>query len=224
MIRLALAMFLGIVIGFEREYHQKRAGLRTQTLVTIGAAAYVYISTLLTVANSGDATRIAGQIASGVGFLGAGVIMREGLNIRGLNTAATLWCSSAVGCLAGIGMMIEASFFTFCIICMNFIFKPLASMISGNDVDFEDTEVEGSLSLKVNKDKELYIKSLIIQFIVDKDVELKVIKSSYGQYNDYVEINVNLLIINPKKAQSVYNRIQHLFTTEIGVREMHWKV
>jgi hypothetical protein len=97
-------------------------------------------------------------------------------------------------------------------------------MISGNDVDFEDTEVEGSLSLKVNKDKELYIKSLIIQFIVDKDVELKDIKSSNGQYNDYVEINVNLLIINPKKAQSVYNRIQHLFTTEIGVREMHWKI
>ena len=107
MLRLGLSMVLGMAVGFEREYNQKRAGLRTQTLVTMGAAAYVYISTLVVGASSGDATRIAGQIASGVGFLGAGVIMREGANIRGINTAATIWCSSAVGCLAGLGLYID---------------------------------------------------------------------------------------------------------------------
>jgi putative Mg2+ transporter-C (MgtC) family protein len=221
-IRLVISMFMGMAIGFEREYNQKRAGLRTQTLVTMGATAYVYISTIIVGAGSGDATRIAGQIASGVGFLGAGVIMREGLNIRGLNTAATLWCSSAVGCLAGIGLVVEAGFFTFCVIVMNLIFKPLANMISGKDADFEDTEVCRKLFLRVNKGKELYIKSLIVQFIIDKDVELKDISSSNGEYSDYADINVSLLIINDEKAKSLYNRVQNLFTSEIGVREMRW--
>ncbi len=222
MLRLGLAMFLGIAIGFEREYHQKRAGLRTQTLVTIGATAYVYISTVLVEGGTGDATRIAGQIASGVGFLGAGVIMREGINIRGLNTAATLWCSSAVGCLTGIGMMIEATFFTFCVIIMNLLFKPLALMISGKEPDFEDIEVEKTLFIRIAKDKELRVKSLIIQFIIEKEVELKEIKNSNIEHTDYTEITMLLLIISPEKAQSTYNRIQNLFTSEMGIREMRW--
>lgn len=221
-LRLGLAMLLGMSIGFEREFNQKRAGLRTQTLVTIGAMAYVYISTMVIGGSVGDATRIAGQIASGVGFLGAGVIMREGLNIRGLNTAATLWCSSAVGCLTGIGMMIEATFFTFCIVVMNLLFKPLANMVSGN-IEFEDSEVINKVFLRVSKDKELYIKGLIIQFIIDKDVELKEFKTVNSQYADFSDIYLHLSIVNKEKAQFVFNRIHNLMIPDLGVRELKWE-
>ena len=224
MLRMALSMALGMAVGFEREYNQKRAGLRTQTLVTMGASAYVYISTLVVGASSGDATRIAGQIASGVGFLGAGVIMREGLNIRGLNTAATIWCSSAVGCLAGLGLYIEASSFALCVVCMNLLFKPLANMISGNDDDFEDTKVQAKLTLKINKDKELYIKGLIIQFIIDAEVELLELKSFNEKYGDFCDLEITLLICSKAKSQSVYHRTQNLLTPEIGVRFLEWSV
>ena len=224
MLRLGLSMVLGMAVGFEREYNQKRAGLRTQTLVTMGAAAYVYISTLVVGASSGDATRIAGQIASGVGFLGAGVIMREGANIRGINTAATIWCSSAVGCLAGLGLYIESGFFAGCVICMNLLFKPLAKMILGNGDDFEDTKVDVRLMLKVNKNKELYIKGLIIQFIIDDEVELLELKSFNELYEDYCDLELTLRVLNKAKSQTVYHKTQNLLTPEIGVRFMEWSI
>ena len=100
-LNLATAVGLGAVIGFERQWRNRLAGLRTNTLVALGAASFVVFAALV----PGDAspTRVAAQVVSGIGFLGAGIIFREGFNVRGLNTAATLWCSAAVGLLAGIG-------------------------------------------------------------------------------------------------------------------------
>jgi len=98
-INLAVALGLSAVIGFERQWRNRLAGLRTNTLVSLGAATFVIFAAVV----PGDAspTRVAAQVVSGIGFLGAGLIFREGLNVRGLNTAATLWCSAAIGALAG---------------------------------------------------------------------------------------------------------------------------
>jgi putative Mg2+ transporter-C (MgtC) family protein len=101
-IRLGLALIIGALIGAERQWRQRMAGLRTNALVGAGAAMFVMLSALA--ARPDDSFRIAGQVVSGIGFLGAGVILRNGLNITGLNTAATLWCSAAIGTLAGYGM------------------------------------------------------------------------------------------------------------------------
>ncbi|MDR0251735.1 MAG: MgtC/SapB family protein, partial [Brucellaceae bacterium] len=92
---LTAAFILGGIIGFERQWRQRLAGLRTNTLVAVGAATFVLFASLV----DGDTspTRVAAQIVSGIGFLGAGIIFKEGFNVRGLNTAATLWCSAAVG-------------------------------------------------------------------------------------------------------------------------------
>ena len=103
LIRLLLALILGALIGAERQWRQRMAGLRTNALVAAGAAMFVML-TALTARTADDSFRIAGQVVSGIGFLGAGVILRNGLNITGLNTAATLWCSAAIGTLAGYGM------------------------------------------------------------------------------------------------------------------------
>src|ERR1700761_2876399 len=99
---LGVATLLGACIGFERQWRQRMAGLRTNTLVAIGAASFVIFASL--VPGEGSPTRVAAQVVSGIGFLGAGIIVREGFNITGLNTAATLWCSAAVGVLAGEGL------------------------------------------------------------------------------------------------------------------------
>lgn len=119
-LRLGCAILAGAIIGFERQWHQKSAGLRTNTLVALGASIYVLISIQITGESAdGDVTRIIGQIVTGVGFLGAGVIMNNGMNVQGLSTAATIWCSSAVGCLAGAGLFIEAGICAVVIVFIN---------------------------------------------------------------------------------------------------------
>ena len=102
-LNLGTAVALGAVIGFERQWRQRLACLRTNTLVALGAASFVVYENLFS--SEANITRVAAQVVSGIGFLGAGIIFREGLNVRGLNTAATLWCSAAVGVLAGGGAL-----------------------------------------------------------------------------------------------------------------------
>src|SRR6201991_4745470 len=106
LVSLAVAFVLGTLIGAERQYRQRTAGLRTNVLVAIGAAAFVDLAMHL--AGPDGATRVIAYVVSGIGFLGAGVIMKEGTNVRGLNTAATLWSSAAVGACAGADLAAQA--------------------------------------------------------------------------------------------------------------------
>jgi putative Mg2+ transporter-C (MgtC) family protein len=108
--RLAVAAALGAALGFEREMRRHPAGARTHALVAVGAAlftvagAYGFGDT----GRAGDPSRVAAQVVSGIGFLGAGAILRQGLSVRGLNTAATLWLSAALGVAVGAGMFLAA--------------------------------------------------------------------------------------------------------------------
>jgi putative Mg2+ transporter-C (MgtC) family protein len=104
-IRLLIAMAAGALIGLERQLHRKSAGLRTNSLVAMGSAMFVMLSYKVTGESGGDVTRIIAQIVTGIGFLGAGVILHQGLNIQGLTTAATIWCSSAIGCLSAVAIL-----------------------------------------------------------------------------------------------------------------------
>ena len=126
--RLGLALLLGGVIGLERQWRQRGAGLRTNALVSTGAAMFV----LLSVMTPGDSspTRIAAQVVSGIGFLGGGVIFREGSSIRGLDTAATLWCATALGCLSGAGFLFQAFLGSLAILVSNILLRPLANRIN----------------------------------------------------------------------------------------------
>jgi putative Mg2+ transporter-C (MgtC) family protein len=100
---LIAALVLGSLIGVERQFRRHPGGLHTSALVALGSAAYV-IAGLLVGDASGPA-RVTGQVVTGVGFLCAGVIMHHGITVRGINTAATIWCASAVGVLAGLGFI-----------------------------------------------------------------------------------------------------------------------
>ena len=128
-IRLLVALGAGMIIGFERQMHQKRAGLRTHSLVALGSAVFVLISFEVTGESGGDATRIIGQVVTGIGFLGAGVILRQGLSVHGRTTAATIWCSSATGCLAAAGYFTETAICTFIIVFVNLALRSLDDKI-----------------------------------------------------------------------------------------------
>ena len=110
-IRLAFAALLGGILGLEREIHGRPAGLRTHLLVSLGAAAFMSMSPLVADMSQnfqGDPGRIAAQIVTGIGFLGAGAIVKEGVNIRGLTTAACLWVAAAIGMACGAALYAEA--------------------------------------------------------------------------------------------------------------------
>jgi len=128
-LRLLTALAAGLLIGFERQWHHKSAGLRTNTLVAIGSALFVLLSISITQTN-GDVTRIIGQVVTGIGFLGAGIIFKEGMNVHGLTTAATVWCSSAIGCLAASGYYIETMIGTITIILVNLLLMPMDRWLS----------------------------------------------------------------------------------------------
>lgn len=106
-LRLALAAALGGAIGLEREYHHKPAGLRTNMLIALGSALFSILSVELGAA-AGSPDRIAAQVVTGIGFLGAGAILRSGENIHGLTTAATIWVNAAIGMAAGLGSYVVA--------------------------------------------------------------------------------------------------------------------
>jgi putative Mg2+ transporter-C (MgtC) family protein len=107
-LRLALAAALGGAIGLEREYRHKPAGLRTNMLIALGSALFSILSVELG-AGAGSPDRIAAQVVTGIGFLGAGAILRSGENVHGLTTAATIWVNAAIGMAAGLGAYTVAS-------------------------------------------------------------------------------------------------------------------
>ncbi|MDT6941551.1 MgtC/SapB family protein [Brucella pseudogrignonensis] len=132
------AFIFGTLIGAERQYRQRTAGLRTNALVALGAAAFVDLAARL--AGNAEALRVIAYVVSGVGFLGAGVIMKEGMNVRGLNTAATLWCSAAVGACAGTDMLAEAALLTVYVLLGNTLLRPLVNLINRIPVDQQALE------------------------------------------------------------------------------------
>lgn len=137
---IATAFALGLAIGLERQWRQRTAGLRTNVLVAVGAAAFADLGMRLT--GPDGAVRIISYVVSGIGFLGAGVIVKDGTNIRGLNTAATLWCSAGVGCFAGSGLYGEAGLLTLGVLSGNTLLRPLVNWISRRPIDPAATEAE----------------------------------------------------------------------------------
>jgi putative Mg2+ transporter-C (MgtC) family protein len=107
LVRLVVAVVLGGIIGYEREQAAKPAGVRTHGMVCLGAALFTVIS-LYGFGETGDPARVAAQIVSGIGFLGAGLILRQRGNVLGLTTAASLWVTAAIGVAIGVGMMAMA--------------------------------------------------------------------------------------------------------------------
>ena len=137
-LNLFIAACLGASIGLERQWRQHLAGLRTNTLVALGAA--IFITYARAAGDNEGATRIAAQVVSGIGFLGAGVIFKEGLNVRGLNTAATLWCSAAVGLLAGEGEALYGLIGAVLVLGANIGLRPVVRAINRQPMEMSEED------------------------------------------------------------------------------------
>lgn len=127
-IRLALALAFGIVVGIEREWRQKHAGLKTMALVALGAAAFAMMSDTFGPDNHNPA-QIAAAVVGGIGFIGAGVIMHRGSTVQGVTTAATLWADASVGVAAGLGQYALAAILTAGIVLVQFMLRFVESRV-----------------------------------------------------------------------------------------------
>lgn len=161
LVSLSVAIALGTLIGAERQYRQRTAGLRTNALVALGASAFVDLGMRLN-GNLG-ATQVLAYVASGVGFLGAGVILKEGMNIRGLNTAATIWCSAVTGGFAGADRPAEAVLLAAFVLAGNTFLRPLVHLIERAPIDERATEAVFETRVTVVEARRDAVRDLVIE-------------------------------------------------------------
>lgn len=127
--KVLVSTLCGVIIGIDRELKQKVAGVRTFILISVGCAVFSAISVLMSDNQIIDPTRIIGQIITGIGFLGAGVIVKNDDKIVGVTTAAFIWCISAVGVLAGIGAIWTPIILTFGLLIVSLVFEKFETYI-----------------------------------------------------------------------------------------------
>lgn len=219
--RVALAFLLGAAIGVERQWRQKSAGLRTNTLVSIGAAQFV----LLSFSIGGDATgRIASYIVSGIGFLGAGVIMKDGKSIQGLNTAATIWCSAAVGCLAGLGLNVQAVIACVTVILAHLLLRPFALKLSKLPfVKSETAQTDYVFTCKCKEQVENHIRVLLMQYMNNDDrLLLRSMSSSDNGDPSMTIITAEIRSVSPQDA--LMEKIAGRLTIEKDVVKVSWEL
>ena len=173
-IRLFFALVLGALIGAERQWRQRAAGLRTNTLVCLGAAAFVDLGA--TLAGPGT-TGVIAYVISGVGFLGAGAIIKDGASIRGLNTAATLWCSAAVGACAGSGELLDAVFVTVLLVGINLVLRPISRFIDRRSAS-HDINVIYTLRVVCPAESEVQVRALLLRAIAERRLVLRQLRTA----------------------------------------------
>ncbi|MFF0498714.1 MgtC/SapB family protein [Nocardia aobensis] len=193
LLRLATGVGLGAVIGFERQYRARMAGLRTNALVSAGAALFVLLSAHGFHGGAADPTRVAAQIVSGIGFLGAGVIIRDGLNVRGLNTAATLWCAAAVGALSGAGMYGTAAAGTVAVVIVNIALRAAGRRVDRQPESGHEQPAHYAFTAVTDDAHEAHVRALLVQALTRTDFQLVSVASANVEDAGRVEVRADLV-------------------------------
>jgi putative Mg2+ transporter-C (MgtC) family protein len=219
LVSLTTAFILGTLIGAERQYRQRTAGLRTNVLVAVGAAAFVDLAMRLSGADG--AVRVIAYVVSGIGFLGAGVIMKQGTDVRGLNTAATLWASAAVGSCAGADMVAQAAALTVFVIAGNTLLRPLVNAINRIPLDEQASEATYYFKLAVTAEALPDMRDRLVEKLESAKypvADVNVVELG----DDLLEIVATLVstAIDPNELNAVVTDLQR----QPGVRHATWEV
>jgi len=220
-LRVFVALLLGSVVGLERQWRQRLAGLRTNALVATGASLFVLITPLIG-GQSVNATQIAAYVVSGIGFLAGGVIFKERLSVSGLNTAATLWCTAAIGALTGYGYLIEATIGAVAILVANVLLRPVVQRINRQPMD--GTEVVSSYELRAvcRQDVEARIRANLIAAVRRASMSLIAVYSDDVEGTDRTEVTADVTVAGQPDAR--LERIVTQIGVEPGVISVSWKI
>jgi len=216
---LVTAVVLGAAIGFERQWRQRLAGLRTNTLVALGAASFVVFSGLVPGDNS--PTRVAAQVVSGIGFLGAGLIFKEGLSVHGLNTAATLWCSAAVGVLSGAKLPAHAALVAALVIFVNLCLRPLARYIQSQPTQSTELMSRYLITVICRNEGEAHVRALLLQSMSASALRFQELNSHNIENTDRVEVCAS--VTAEQRKDSALEQIVGRLSLEPHVTAARWR-
>jgi putative Mg2+ transporter-C (MgtC) family protein len=216
---LAAAVILGAAIGFERQWRQRLAGLRTNTLVALGAASFVMFSGL--VPGDSSPTRVAAQVVSGIGFLGAGLIFKEGLSVHGLNTAATLWCSAAVGVLAGARLAAHAALVAVLVVFVNLCLRPLARFIQSQPLQSTELVNRYLIAVVCRSEGEAHIRALLLQSMSAGPLRFQELNSRDIESTDRVEVCAS--VTADQRKDNAFEQIVGRLRLEPHVTAARWR-
>lgn len=221
LVRVGLATALGVVIGLERQWRSRMAGLQTMALVSTGSALYLILGAYSFPGS--DPTRVAAQIVTGIGFLGAGVIMKQGLSVTGLNTAATLWSTAAVGALAGAWLWREAIASAAIVVAVNLFLQPLAEAMDRRKhwAGREHQPVVYSVIVTCRADRETDARELLLRTVRTPALRMTSMRSSPGAA-DTVEIRVGLS--GATRDDSVIEEAAGVLAVDPLVQSVRWSV
>ena len=195
--------------------------MRTNTLVASGSALFVVLGAYsFGDATSADPTRVAAQVVSGIGFLGAGVIMREGVNVRGLNTAATLWCSAAVGSLAGAGLFLTAALGASLVVATNTVLVPLTRAIYRRREAKPKASSEYMFEVTAAEKSEQIVRGLLMQSITNAELTLHAVTASKSR-NESVTVRAELVAPAGARVDTL-ERITQRLSLDPKVRSVRW--
>ncbi len=215
-LHLGVALACGAVIGSERQVRQRMAGLRTNALVALGAAGFVIFSQL--VPNEVSPTRVAAQVVSGIGFLGAGIIFRDGFNVHGLNTAATLWCSAAVGVIAGIGAWDYALVLTGLVVFVNLGLRPLVKFLKKHTKAGVPIARSFRVDLTCAPADEAAMRALILRHLPLHGLHLSELTSATGEDG----VTLGAVVQGEGVTDSAIEQAIARLGAEAGIRRLRW--
>jgi putative Mg2+ transporter-C (MgtC) family protein len=219
--RLTAALLLGAVVGVERQWRQRMAGTRTNALVAAGASAFV-MTGLLVSDDPSARGRIASYVVSGVGFLGAGVIFKDSANVRGLNTAATIWCSAAIGVLAGFGAPHLSLILAVAVIFTNTVLRPLAYRLHPVLPEAAPELTTYEVNLTCRSVDESHLRALLLTTISQSVAALQSIHSEDVEGTDRMRIRAELSAQG--RRNDVLEQIVTRLSFEPGVSAVSWSI
>ncbi len=217
--RMGFALLLGAAVGFERQWNQKMAGLRTNALVALGACGFVVFGVL---SGRGDATLIAGQVVTGIGFLGAGIILREGINVHGLNTAATLWCSAMVGTFAGGGFFTVSLLAAALVIVTNLFLRPLVRRLNWRALTATNVESQYRVEVTCRGAEEAHVRSVLLHALSQANLGLRRIDSE--DIPDTSKVAVTAQAVSAARNDDALEKIVGRLSLEPYVSAATWQI
>ena len=218
-LNMFVALTCGAIIGSERQMRQRMAGLRTNALVALGAASFVIFSALYP--HEVSPTRVAAQIVSGIGFLGAGIIFRDGFNIHGVNTAATLWCSAGVGMMAGSGYWDFALLLTAMVGFINLGLRPLVQWLKRKTRAAHQMARSFRVSVSVAAEDEADTRSLMLRALGLGGLHLSAIELHRPSAG--AEIDLVATITAEGVPDSILEQAVQRLAVEPGLLRVRWE-
>lgn len=214
--RLLLAFVLGTIIGLERQWQHKIAGIKTNALVAGGAALFILVSEKITGDASG-AARVAANIVTGIGFLGAGILMRDGTNITGINTAATIWCAAAIGSLAGLGYWYESLVGTAFVVFGNIVLRPIGVRIDQRIHQIQLSGYKYQIHIVCSPTATDVIKLALIEAVnASKTLHLSAVSTEHGTH---ILADINSL---DRRQTDIESIVAHLGSLE-HIKSIKWE-